>query len=906
MNNKNIKSGNWFIDQLNLYQSANSDYKSIKNNFIIRESEFKNITSSLINKKAEDPLQHELILGRRGSGKSTLLKRIEIEITENPKLNKKFIPINLAEEQAGIYRLFDLWEQVIEEIKHQLKIDLNLKEFSSFDSNDDYTNYLYQVINELCKKHKKRIVLLLDNFDRIVENFTDDGNLLRETLINYNDVEIIAGSTRMDEHFWRYDMPFYEFFRRHRLEALSKDEIYKLLNHWSDSLEIPELKNYVNNHPGKIENIRILTDGLPRTLQFFIQMVLQNADSNSYDYLKKIMDNVTPLYQERLNNLPAQLRKTVLEMAFIWEACTTKQLVEKVKMESKLISANLKTLVEKGIVDKIETNKKNHLYRISERFFNMWLIITQGNPEQKRKAKWLSVFLENWYDANDLKELARKHIDDLKNGTTNWNKALVFSKGLSQSKYISVDERDEIIQLTDGIKDKSIKDCMIELPKKFKDIYLEIEKLIDSDQFDKAIEKINTIENEEDGIKFFLLAEAYNSLGKFKDAEKYYRLSVSKGYQRSNFDLALLLDDQEKFEEAEKYYLQCLDQKDGYKAMTNLALIYYKLGNSVDSIRFLELAIQKGSVYAMFNLGLLYDNEGNYDEAEKKYLLAIENSDLSALLNLGILYQNIGKIEKATQYYQLAIANNLHKALFALGIMYDELGNYAEAERYYLKAIENEIFSAFNNLAVLYDNKGNYKKAEKYYLLAFENGDVEAMNNLGLFYAERTNYKKAEEFYLLAIENNNADSLNNLAYLYYQRNTKNEEALDLIYRALRIEEEDVVFKGTQLTIEIWNGIFNNVEERTSAIIKEQNGENVDEFLFDLLVQQQKSLVLGLFENKEFGIMLQEKYAVLYYVTLLLNDHKEENLLLRIPPELKTTIDEVMTKISEKEVFYGYK
>ena len=120
----NIKSVNWLIDRLNLYQSANSDPQSIKNNFIIRKHEFETIVNSIVNKKENDPLQHELILGRRGSGKSTLLKRIEIEIGENKKLNTKYIAINLAEEQAGIYRLFDLWEQVLEELKNVLNFCL--------------------------------------------------------------------------------------------------------------------------------------------------------------------------------------------------------------------------------------------------------------------------------------------------------------------------------------------------------------------------------------------------------------------------------------------------------------------------------------------------------------------------------------------------------------------------------------------------------------------------------------------------------------------------------------------------------------------------------------------------------------------------------------------------------------
>ncbi len=41
--------------------------------------------------------------------------------------------------------------------------------------------------------------------------------------------------------FWQYDKPFYEFFRRHRLESLGFDEINLLLNHWSDAMGLPPL-----------------------------------------------------------------------------------------------------------------------------------------------------------------------------------------------------------------------------------------------------------------------------------------------------------------------------------------------------------------------------------------------------------------------------------------------------------------------------------------------------------------------------------------------------------------------------------------------------------------------------------------------------------------------------------------
>ncbi|HAO08223.1 MAG TPA: hypothetical protein DCQ50_14835 [Chryseobacterium sp.] len=928
MLNPNNKTSNWFIDQLNLYQSANSDFESIKRNFIIREAEYTIITNALLNRDSKDPLQHELILGRRGSGKSTLLKRIEIEITENKKLNKKYIPINLAEEQAGIYRLFDLWEQVIEELEHHFSVIENKKNYEDFDEVQDYTRHLYDVIHHTCIKHKKRIVLLLDNFDRIVENFTDDGNLLRETLINYNDVEIIAGSTRMDEHFWRYDMPFYEFFRKHRLEALSREEMLLLLNHWADSLDILELKLFIKNNPGKLENVRILTDGLPRTLQFFIQIVLQNSQTYGYDYLRKIMDHVTPLYQERLNYLPAQLRKIILEMAFIWEACTTRQLVEKTRMESKLISANLKTLVQKGIVDKIETSKKNHLYRISERFFNMWLIFTQGNPEQKRKAKCLSIFLENWYDAHDFKTLANDHISLLKDKKLDYEKALIFSKALSQAKYISIEQRDLILELTETLNDKKTKATLIHLPKKSKEIFKEIIEATEKKDYKKAIEITQSIENEEDGLKFFFLGELYKDQENYKEAEKYYLKSIEKGFNLALNNLANLYKDQNNYQEAKKYYLLAIEKRD-HKALNNLANLYCDQNKFQEAEKYYLLAIKRGDNDALFNLANLYKDQNNYQEAEKYYLLAFEKGDNEALFNLANLYYAQNNYQEAKKYYLLAIENGnievlfnlanlcyvqknyqeaekyyllaikkgINEVSFNLANLYYDQNNYQEAEKYYLLAIEKGDNNALNNLAILYYNQNKLQEAEKYYLLAIKKGNNHTLFNLAILYDNQKNYQEAEKYYLKAIEKGINRALNNLAILYYNQNKNKERVLELLMQNNENPQNLII-------AEIWNGIFKEVEKRVFSIVKE-NLEQLYNFIIDLLIHQQKNLVLKLFKDPEIGKILQEKYAVLYYVVLLITNPNEENLELKIPPEIENTITEIMNFIKEKEQFYGY-
>ena len=579
--------------------------------------------------------------------------------------------------------------------------------------------------------------MLLDNFDRIVENLSDDGNLFREILINYSDIGIIAASTRMDEHFWKYDMPFYEFFRRHFLGPLSTHEIFTLLYHWSDVLQLKELKDFAVSNQGKIENIRILTDGLPRTLQFFVQLIISKGGLESYQYLEKLIDNATPLYQERLNNLSPPQRKVVNEMAFLWEACSTGQIAEVVRMESKLVSATLKYLTDKGITDKIETSGRNHLYRISERFFNLWIIMTQGNPNQKRKARWLSIFLENWYDAIQLKNMAKDHLENLKVKSKDPKKALVYSKAFSKSKYISLHDRDNIINLTNELQEKNESYGRIELPEKFEKILNEIDELFDKKDYKKAIKTLEKIENEDGGIKFY-----------------------------------------------------------------GLGLVYY-------------------------------------------------------LLN-----------------------------------------NYNEAERYYLKAIDKGHVDAMYSLAILYQEQKKLESAEQYYLKAIENGNVNAMFNLANLYSEQNKPEFAEQYYIKAIENGDIYAKNNLLILYYSFNKNKEKASEYINGLER--------KDFKLIVELWNGKFNNVEQRSIELIKENPETNYSLFLQELLIHQQNTIVHKLFTNTEIGKTLQDKYQVLFYVEQLINDKNKSQVLLKIPPELMSTVLEVKEYIEAREHIYGYK
>jgi len=677
-----------FVEKLNYYQSANSDSKTIKQNFVIRIHEFESIINTLANKDWDDSLQHELILGRRGSGKSTLIKRIEIELIENKKLAKKYIPINLAEEQASVYQLHDLWYETLIELQSKLNLSLELREFDTFETTYDYTRYLFFEINKILEKEKKKVVLLLDNFDRILENFKDDVKMLRDFLINHNNIQIIGGSTKINEHFWQYDKPFYDFFRQHLLNALSFDEINLLLNSWSEIMDKPELKDYAINNRGKIESIRILTDGMPRTLQFFIRILLTDKEIYGFNYIKKIMDNATPLYQEKLNSLTPAQRKIVSEMAFIWEPTTTKELVNKCRMESKLVSSYLKQLGSLGVVDKLDTKNRNKKYRISERFFNMWLIVTQGNPTQKRKAKYLTIFIESWYSEHEIKALAKEHLSKVQEGEMSYDKASVKTKAFAQSKYIDSLMRDNLILSTNSLNDDEINNLLPELSI---DIVKRSIKFRSDGKYKLALQEINKLENEEDGIKFFIQGEIYRKQGEINLTKEFYRKAIDKGHT---------------------------------KAINNLAAFIQK-DDTNSSIQLYKKAIAKGDDYALFNLGLLYHTIGDFKNSEKYYLLAMNKEVLDAYVNLPLLLFTQNKTPKKA----LEIINKVKADFINLDVRHKLIRLMIETW--------NGIFSEINSKVsdIISNSKNSFFKYELFrYLLDLE------QKNLVLSYFESEKY----------------------------------------------------------------------------------------------------------------------------------------------------------------------
>jgi hypothetical protein len=396
----------------NTYNPHNQTPRELIDGFVVRKKEFESLYNDIRTDRMEHPPQHAIIQGRRGSGKTTFLLRLYYEIKRDETINKWLVPLVFNEEQYNVRTLYKLWENIA------VELESDYEDFSSLPDDmqagieaPDYENICFNLLTSALQKHKKKLLLLIDNFGSMLLKFDEqEQHRLREILMTSSDIKIIGASSVALESTFDYSKPFFEFFKIVELSGLSKEETTTLLLALGEQYHKQEIKTIIEQKPGKIEALRRLTDGVPRTMILLFEIFVDDAAGDSFKDLEMVLDRVTPLYKHRMDELPAQQQELVDIIALQWDAVAVKEIAAKARMESKAVSAQLRMLEKNRIVIKKTTSTKNHLYQISERFFNIWYLMRYGRKKERHQVKWLARFLEEWCNRENSAVFAQYQI----------------------------------------------------------------------------------------------------------------------------------------------------------------------------------------------------------------------------------------------------------------------------------------------------------------------------------------------------------------------------------------------------------------------------------------------------------------------------------------------------------------
>jgi glutamyl/glutaminyl-tRNA synthetase len=403
------------LSQIGLYNPQRQNAKITEKLFVARQKQFELLMENLSEETKNSIPQHHLIIAQRGMGKTTMLKRMEVELHKK-KYRRQFIPLLFPEEQYNISELAEFWLNSLNALADTLElekypaktvehIDNTIKEMMLLKKTGEITEKSYRFLMDYCLSLHRRPVLFVDNIGLVFSRLSEhEHHILRAQLSENGAPVIISAGVNIMNDVINYNAPFYDYFRIHYLKKLSFEEFVELLKNLSVITHSGKILSLIQKEIPRLKALHQLTGGNPRTTVVLFKLIVKGFSADINDDLDALLDEVTPLYKARFEELPPQQQIIIDAIALHWEAINLKTLSETTRYVGAQLSPQLKRLTEEGWIETTSAYKaKGNAYFISERFFNIWFLMRRSNRRQKKEIYCLSKFLESFYGKNIVK-----------------------------------------------------------------------------------------------------------------------------------------------------------------------------------------------------------------------------------------------------------------------------------------------------------------------------------------------------------------------------------------------------------------------------------------------------------------------------------------------------------------------
>lgn len=393
-----------------LYNPDSMPEEEVKATFVARQWLVDEVVSLVKRQPDGAGVQHILIIAPRGMGKTTVLLMAKFAINDG-NLSKRWHAVKFPEESYGVYDLADFWLEVLnivaadtndEQLQKQVE-DLR----SGFPANNDLQEAALALIKDWRRKHKKRLVLLVDNIDMILEQINDerDEARLRDVLMNDGAMMIVGCAISFFDEARSYEKPLYNFFKTYDLAKLKFEQIQELLLRRAQLDGIQGFEETLKANKSRLRVLEYFTGGNPRLVLMLYRVVTQSDISEVSRGLEKLLDEVTPYFKAKVESLPAQLRKILDHIARVSsktnEGLTPTDIARAVRMTSNQVSSQLKRLADMGYVRSANLRSRSSHYVLSEPLYAIWHQMRFGRDARER-MQWLVNFIKAYYDSEEM------------------------------------------------------------------------------------------------------------------------------------------------------------------------------------------------------------------------------------------------------------------------------------------------------------------------------------------------------------------------------------------------------------------------------------------------------------------------------------------------------------------------
>jgi tetratricopeptide (TPR) repeat protein len=641
--------------------------------------------------------QHYLFIGPRGIGKTHFLTLVENAVEQNEKLRSLYTVVRFSEENNRILSFADILLNIID-ILAEKELDGEWRKLHQSlveaDKDEDIIDAIVPRLKRHVKETGKTLLLMIENLDSL---FTEqmkkeqDIHRLRSFLMDSPCAALIGTSPFYFPGLYSNKSPFYDFFDITSLENLTEDETVDLIRknlEWEDRKDI--LDTFDDFLP-KIYALHTMTGGNPRLTVLLYELIAHDNLLDVKIQFLKLLDQISPFYQDRLKELAPQERALLETIALMRDTPRTPAAIAgRLRMKPQQISSLLKRMTEAGYLTVLENprDKRSRLYRIKEGFFDLWLAMSESRLHRKRLS-YLTAFFEIYYRDRKEREQKRKELwakleKDLEYPKQNFHEHLAYLSDVGDEyekcsskielatrafKDGDATEASELLKEVESLKPTNAMLCWItdkanSWIKGDNDSDLDVRKWLDnmveywktqrSGDLEKAVDIAQRLATDLSGkglhkVRIELLKDALQNTRNPADKIPIL-LDIGNSYKTQG----MLTEALDSLNQALDVCRKEGDRKGEGVTLNNISQIYSAKGDYNTALKYLEESLnitceiddQAGHARSLFNIGCIEFKRNNPDKAielmTEAWQIAIKLKHAEALFKIG---KTLGEIQ---------------------------------------------------------------------------------------------------------------------------------------------------------------------------------------------------------------------------------------------------------------------
>ncbi len=403
--------------------------KTLEAIFVQREGLAKRIVELVRESACGGSKHHVLLVGPRGIGKTHLVALVYHRIRAMKDLNGRLVIAWLREEEWGVTSFLDLFLRIFRALSAEYgDVRLDGRVDSLYDLPPEEAE---RKAGELLREFvgDRTLLVLMENLDEIFEGLGDEGQKQLRSYIQETPFwTILATSQSLFGGVSLRTSPFYGFFRIYHLEELDFEDAVLLLTKIASHEGDKELASFIQTPKGRarIRAVHHLAGGNHRVYIIFSQFLTRESLDELVESVLRMLDDLTPYYQQRMSWLSPQQRKIVEFLIESGHAVPVKEIARGCFMTHQTASSQLKALKEMGYVRSIPVGRESY-YELREPLMRLCVEVKKYRGEPIRL---LVEFLRLWYSTDEL----RKKLESLQPERSLEQEYLLYALRISQEE----------------------------------------------------------------------------------------------------------------------------------------------------------------------------------------------------------------------------------------------------------------------------------------------------------------------------------------------------------------------------------------------------------------------------------------------------------------------------------------